>query len=70
MHKFSTSIFFHDDVMLQMAWNHGVSLLHDLIPRLISLSAKGACEVTFDNVKCLFIFRNELSNLCFSCMLF
>nr|CAB3488277.1 unnamed protein product [Digitaria exilis] len=29
----------------EMAWNHGVSLLHDLIPRLISLSAKGACEL-------------------------
>ncbi|CAL4915250.1 unnamed protein product [Urochloa decumbens] len=28
----------------EIAWSHGVSILHDLIPRLISLSAKGACE--------------------------
>lgn len=37
--------------MLQVAWRHGISELHDLIPHLVSLSAKGACEVTFDIVK-------------------
>ncbi|OQU87915.1 protein HASTY 1 isoform X2 [Sorghum bicolor] len=31
-------------LVAEVAWRHGISELHDLIPHLVSLSAKGACE--------------------------
>jgi hypothetical protein len=51
LYKFFTANFFNDNVTLQVAWSHGVSLLQDFISFLVFLFTKGASEVSFYTVK-------------------